>query len=338
MDTRYIVLIPAYKPDERLIALCEALVAGGLPVLIVDDGSGPSHLGLFDRAQALGCAVLRHAVNLGKGRALKTGVNEAMNRFPALCGLITADADGQHTAADIRSVRDAMEKTPGALILGARRFTGSVPFKSRAGNAITKLVYRFVSGVRATDTQTGLRGIPAEAFAALLRLSGERYEYEMNMLLALPGLSLPVAEVEIETIYIDDNKGSHFRPFRDAARIYAVIFKFSLSSLLSFCVDYGLYVALLSFTGLPSYACYGVARVFSSLLNYAVNKAAVFSGRGGPQSIVRYYLLSAVQLGVGAGLVELFSGVFRLPATLVKVPIDLILFFFSFVIQRKFVF
>ena len=337
-DESTLVLIPAYKPDDRMVALCSELRGAGLSVLVVDDGSGPAFRVFFDQAQALGCHVERHAVNLGKGRALKTGINAAMNGCPNLSALITADADGQHTCTDILRIAQAMQEHPDALVMGSRAFTGDVPFKSRAGNAITRHVYRFVTGIRCHDTQTGLRGIPASRLGDMLPLPGERYEYEMTMLLKLRDLQMPLIEVPIETIYIDDNKGSHFHPLRDAARIYSVILRFFLSSLISFAVDYLLYLLFISVLHLQPWIAYALARAVSSLFNYTINRLAVFGGRGGNLSIVRYYALAITQLAVGAGLVEFFHSVLGFGAGWIKIPVDMILFLVSYVLQRDFVF
>ncbi|MDR0896640.1 MAG: bifunctional glycosyltransferase family 2/GtrA family protein [Oscillospiraceae bacterium] len=332
-----VVLIPAYKPDERLIALCRALRDQNLTVLVVDDGSGEKFAPVFEQVSVLGCALERHAVNLGKGRALKTGINTALNRFPGLSGVVTADADGQHTPEDILRVIAAMEAHPHALVLGARAFTGKVPLKSRWGNGITRQVYRFVSGIRCRDTQTGLRGIPAAALPDMLRLPGERYEYEMTMLLHLRDLKMPLEEVPIDTIYLDNNKGSHFHPFRDALRIYAVIAKFLLSSLLSFALNYALYLLALAM-GFAPWVCYVTARLLSSGFNYGMNRMAVFGGRGGRGSLLRYYLLAMVQMAVGAALVQLLSGIAGIDAVWIILPVDTLLFFISYLIQRDFVF
>lgn len=337
MTGSVVVLIPAYKPDAKMLPLCRALRGKGLDVLLVDDGGGAQYRPLFDEAEALGCAVVHHAVNLGKGRALKTGLNEALNRYESLAGVVTADADGQHAPEDIVRVRDALLAHPGDLVIGARAFQGEVPLRSRLGNGITRAVYRFVAGRKCADTQTGLRGIPAAAIPAMLRLPGERYEFEMEMLLRLKEMHLGLYEVPIATIYENNNEGSHFDTLRDSARIYGVILKFMLSSLISFVVDYGLYLLLLGGARLPGAASYALARVVSSLLNYTLNRTAVFHGQGGRCAVARYYLLAAYQLGVGAGLVQLLA-LAGCKESLIKIPVDVALFFISFLIQRDFVF
>lgn len=342
-----VVLIPAYKPDTRLPQLVEMLRGRGLDVLVVDDGGGEEYLPYFARCESFGARVARHAVNLGKGRALKTGLNEIQLHWPMVSGVITADADGQHTPEDILKVARALEANPRALIVGGRAFTGSVPWKSRAGNAITRMVYRLATGIRIHDTQTGLRGLPREALGWMTALPGERYEYEMNMLLKLREYVLPALEVPIETVYIDDNAGSHFNTLRDSARIYWVILRFLFSALLSAGVDYGLYLIGLRWIGaltpvafapFVKTASYILARICSSLLNYKLNKHSVFGGLGGKNAFWKYYLLVVVQMLLGAGFTTLLGEIAWMPQDYAKLPGDILLFFVSFTVQREFVF
>ena len=260
---RVVVLIPAYKPDDRLIQLTRELKEEQLDVLLVDDGGQKPFAPIFEKCRALGAEIAVHAVNQGKGRALKTGLNAALNIWPDLSGVVTADADGQHTLRDILRIIEAMREHPNALVLGSREFTGDVPFKSRWGNRITRFVYALASGVHVSDTQTGLRGLPECAIPAMITIDGERYEYEMNVLLKLRDMKLGVVEVPIETIYIDDNSGSHFNPVRDAIRIYAVIFKYLFSSVTSFAVDYLLYWLCLGVFKLAPLLSYALARLVS---------------------------------------------------------------------------
>ena len=325
---RAVVLIPAYKPDERLVQLTRELKEEKLDVLLVDDGGQQAFAHIFDECRALGAEVAVHAVNQGKGRALKTGLNAALNLWPDLSGVVTADADGQHTLRDILRLIEAMREHPNALVLGSREFTGDVPFKSRWGNRITRFVYALASGVHVSDTQ-----IPA-----MITIDGERYEYEMNVLLKLRDMKLGVFEVPIETIYIDDNSGSHFNPVRDAIRIYAVIFKYLFSSVTSFAVDYLLYWLCLGVFRFAPLISYALARLVSSQVNYHLNKHTVFSGRGGRHSMVKYYALAVVQGLLGAGLVQVLPTVLPISAAMVKIPVDLLLFAVSYFIQRDFVF
>ena len=342
-----VVLIPAYKPDVRLPQLVELLRSRSLDVLVVDDGGGEPHAHFFERCEALGAKVVRHAVNLGKGRALKTGLNEIQLRWPDASGVVTADSDGQHTPEDILKVAQALQAHPDTLIVGGRAFAGKVPWKSRAGNAITRAVYHVATGVRIHDTQTGLRGLPVSALPWLTALQGERYEYEMKMLLKLREYRLPALEIPIETVYIDENAGSHFQPFRDGARIYWVILRYMLSAVLSFCADYALYLLGLLWIGALAPAgfapnvpwiSYIAARLCSSLLNYTMNKHAVFGGLGGKSALWKYYLLAASQMLLGAGLTSVVAHFTRIPESVAKLPVDALLFCASFFVQRDYVF
>ena len=333
-----IVLIPAYKPDARMVELVRELRDNHLDVMLVDDGGQEPYAPLFAQCRELGAEVAVHTVNLGKGRALKTGINAALLRWPELRAIVTADADGQHTPKDILRLIDAVDAHPNTLVLGSRKFTGDVPFKSRWGNRITRTVYGLASGVHIYDTQTGLRALPRCALDDMLRIDGERYEYEMNVLLKLRDMGLGVFEVPIETIYIDDNAGSHFNPVRDAFKIYMVIFKYLFSSATSFVVDYALYWLCLRAFDLSALVSYALARLVSSQVNYHLNKHTVFGGRGGRSSMAKYYALCVVQGLLGAALVQVLPGVIPLSAAIIKIPVDLLLFTISYFIQRDFVF
>ena len=339
--TRAVVLIPAYKPDERLIDLTRELIDNKLDVLLVDDGGKEAFRHIFEACRELGAEVAVHAVNMGKGRALKTGINAALLKWPDMAGIVTADADGQHTPKDILRLIDALHAHPDKLVLGSRAFTGNVPKKSLWGNKITRAVYALVSGIRVGDTQTGLRGLPVCALEAMARIDGERYEYEMNVLLKLKDMNIGVFEVPIETIYINDNAGSHFNPVRDAIKIYGVIFKhlfaYLFSSGFSFVVDYALFWLCLGF-GLGGFISYAIARLISSQVNYRLNKHTVFGGRGGKYSMVKYYALCVVQGAIGAGLVHVLPAILPVSEAFIKIPVDIVLFMLSYMIQRDYVF
>ena len=340
-ENKAVVLIPAYKPDERLIDLTRELIEKNLRVMLVDDGGQQTFTHIFEACRQLGAKVAVHAVNMGKGRALKTGINACMIEWPDMTGIVTADADGQHTPTDILRLLEAMEQHPDKLILGSRAFTGNVPKKSLWGNKITRSVYALVSGIRVGDTQTGLRGLPVCALEAMARIDGERYEYEMNVLLKLKDMNIGVFEVPIETIYINDNAGSHFNPVRDAIKIYGVIFKhlfaYLFSSGFSFVVDYALFWLCLGF-GLGGFISYAIARLISSQVNYRLNKHTVFGGRGGKYSMVKYYALCVVQGAIGAGLVHVLPAILPVSEAFIKIPVDIVLFMLSYMIQRDYVF
>lgn len=226
-DMRY-ALIPAYKPDRKLINIAQELVRYGFNVVIVDDGSGKEYADIF--CEVLPCAdVLRHKVNRGKGAALKTGLefiaeNAGMGQTDGYV-VVTLDADGQHSIPDAVRVTEAAEENRDALILGTRGFDTQVPVKSRLGNDITRGVFSFVTGVKIHDTQTGLRAFSDKQVELMRSIEGERYEYEINVLLEYAKRNIKISEVPIKTIYLEDNKSSHFHAVRDSFLIYMEILK-----------------------------------------------------------------------------------------------------------------
>ena len=165
--------------------------------------------------------------NRGKGGALKSGFRYLLEHADSSSqqGAVTADADGQHTVPDIRCVMDEMERAPEALVLGVRMFEGRVPFRSAFGNRLTRFLLRLLYGVRIPDTQTGLRGIPRTMMERCLKIPSDRYEFELDMLLAAVSDGIGIRSVPIRTVYINDNASSHFHPLRDSARIYSVLFR-----------------------------------------------------------------------------------------------------------------
>ncbi len=223
------ILIPAYHPDEKLLHLLESLHAADLrKILVVNDGSGLDCDGIFSeiRRRWSSVTVLAHETNRGKGGALKTAFRYLLEHADSSSqGAVTADADGQHTVPDIRCVMDEMERAPEALVLGVRMFEGRVPLRSAFGNRLTRFLLRLLYGVRIPDTQTGLRGIPRAMMERCLEIPSNRYEFELDMLLAAVSGGIEIRSVPIRTIYIDNNASSRFHPLRDSARIYSVLFR-----------------------------------------------------------------------------------------------------------------
>jgi len=334
------IIIPAFKPDRKLIDLVNELHQRHFcRIIIIDDGSGEVYTPIFEQAARRDCVILRHAINMGKGRALKTGLNEAINCGYADLGVITADADGQHNSSDILKIADAMKRRPESLVLGTRHFTGQVPWKNRIGNTITRIVFSLINGDQIYDTQTGLRGLPAIHLPLILGLSGERYEYEMNMLLAVRPNNITVNEVAIDTIYIEENKSSHFKVVLDSIIIYGLLFKYTLSSLFSFAVDYIIF-ALINIT-LPNQLIVSVivARSISSLINFLVNRNLVFRQKGATTStIFGYYILVVIIMIADYGLIKLLFGYLNMNVYLAKIIADTVLYFVGFRIQRDLIF
>lgn len=333
------VLIPAYNPDERLFTLVQELSRLPYRIIIVDDGSSPDTQYIFECCISMGCLVLRHGQNQGKGAALKTGFAWLKENGEDE-GVVCADADGQHLPKDIDTVARKVLECPDSVILGTRRFTGKVPFKSRAGNMITRCVFRLVSGQKIADTQTGLRGYPPAFLEWLPLVQGSRFEYEMNLLLYAAANEIPIVQVDIQTVYAVKGHTSHFHPVTDSIRVYQPILKYCGSSLISTGVDFLLLLVLSSFTNILFLAVAG-ARIVSASLNYTLNRHFVFThGRKVEihRSLPKYALVAGCIMLVNYGIIYAYNrwlGVALVPA---KIMTELTIYFFSFWLQRKFVF
>ena len=218
----YVVIIPAFEPGPDLVHIAEAVAATHPRALVVvDDGSSAAAADVFRALAGLdGVTVIRHGRNLGKGEAIKTGLRHVRENFPDAAGAVTMDADGQHALEDVLRVGEVLQREPGALVLGERAFHGEVPLRSRLGNSLTKAIVNVTTGLRLTDTQTGLRGIPFGLFEAVLGIGSSRYEFELDMLFLCRERAIPVVGVPIRTLYIEGNRSSHFRPLHDSVRIY----------------------------------------------------------------------------------------------------------------------
>jgi glycosyltransferase involved in cell wall biosynthesis len=334
------VLVPCWQPGPELSSIVAALQPYNFgAILVVDDGGGEPFAHIFNElVQLPRVKVLHHAVNLGKGRALKTGFNALLAGHPDIHAVVTADADSQHRLADIVSVASAVaaEPTP-RFVLGVRVFAHDVPLRSRFGNQLTRLVFRLITGVPIADTQTGLRGIPRSLLPELMQLTGERYEYEMSMLAHLCRGGQRPLEVPIETVYIDDNRGSHFDPVRDSMRIYFVLLRFYSSSLFAALIDFlGFTIAFAATHHLPTSIAVGR---LSSLVNFALNRGFVFNSRAQvASSLVRYYILAIAVAILSYGLIRSATVYLHWNVFAAKIVFDVLLSLVSFSVQRTFVF
>ena len=290
-----VLLIPSLEPDERLPAYIKALLAAGFRhAVVVDDGSvGEQYQRIFEELARLpGCQVLHHEVNRGKGVALKTGYAWIQAHLPETPGVITADADGQHTVTDCLKLAQCLAEGERALYLGSRDFDlPNIPPKSRSGNKLTSRVFQLLYGQYLPDTQTGLRAFRREELPFMLEVEGERYEYEMKVLIACARAKLPMIPIGIETIYENNNEGTHFHPLRDSWRIYRVLlgsfFRFMGASLLCVLIDQvaawliwrllgGTALAKNTVTAIGSYG----ARLLSGTCNFVLNRRVVFKAKG----------------------------------------------------------
>jgi glycosyltransferase involved in cell wall biosynthesis len=340
MLTRLAVVIPAYCPSAGMVDLVRNLAARQIPaIIVVDDGSGPEFADTFAAAAALpNVQLLRHAVNLGKGAALKTAFNHLLCAYPDLAGVVTADADGQHHPDDIVRVAETLLARPDALVLGARTFGERVPLRSRVGNIATRGIMHALLGQKLADTQTGLRGIPAALLPRLLRIESRGYEFELEMLIAAHQLSIPVVEVPIQTIYEQGNKSSHFNPVIDSMKIYFVLLRFGSVSLMTALLDN--LVFILAQPRLHSVlGAQVLGRAVAVIFNYSTVRSSVFYSHQRHKTVLPKYLSLVVASGTCSYLgIQLLSKRFGVPVIPAKLAVETLLFFVNFAVQRLFVF
>lgn len=332
-----VVLIPAYNPNIDIMnEFLGKLKASFQNIVIVNDGSS-SQYSLFFAKLSTEYPTINHYKNLGKGRALKTGINYILNNYPNIKAIITADCDGQHTVKDIKKCYHKWQKSKSSLILGCRDFTNQkVPLKSRYGNKITKDIFMLFTGLKISDTQTGLRVIPKEVSSIILDVKGERYEYETNVLLETKKLDIPIVEEKISTIYINDNKESHFNPIKDSIEIYKLFIKYIISSLSSFALDIILFTIFIKLTNKIITSTI-ISRTISSIYNYLINKNLIFK-KNNNKTLLKYYTLVIIQLAISATITKLLNNYITLNIVIIKIIVDIFIFIINFIIQREIIF
>ena len=359
-----VVLIPSLEPDDRLPTYVTELMENGFSrVVVVNDGSSAAYQPIFDRIAGLGATVLGYEVNQGKGYALKYGYKWILEHEPDCVGVLTADADGQHTVPDCLRMAEALAGDANALWLGSRDFNlPSIPPKSRFGNKMTSGVFKLLYGVWLPDTQTGLRAFRREELPFMIGVEGNRYEYEMNVLIGCARRKLPMRTLTIETIYENNNEGTHFHPIRDSWRIYKVILgsfiRYSATSVISWLVEFAV-LSLLMFwvfkaheneniilLGIPfafrALVAKPIARLVSAPLNYWLNRDFVFRDNRDRGTVKRYFILAVCSLVVTTLLFAFLDHFLGAAAPvlhlLLNIVIDVAMYMVNFRIQQHWVF
>lgn len=329
---KYIALIPAYEPDENLEKVVKELKKKKFEIIVVNDGSDDSYNKFFD---ACNTKVISYNKNQGKGYALKTGLKYIKEHFDDYI-VVTMDSDGQHTVKDATKLCKYIEKHPKELVLGKRIRNEKTPLRSKLGNAITRFIFRLISGQDIYDTQTGLRAFTKDVLDYHLQTEGNRFEYEMNILLNAKNNNIKISEIEIETIYIDKNSKSHFNTIKDSYRVYKEIFKFSLSGIISFLIDYCLFsIFLLTINNVILSNV--IARIISATVNYSINRNLVFKNKNSIySSLIKYIVLALFIIVLNTTILKLLS-IFINPF-IAKVLTEIILFFISYLVQSKIIF
>ncbi|MBR1654508.1 MAG: bifunctional glycosyltransferase family 2/GtrA family protein [Clostridia bacterium] len=342
------LIVPAYNPDEKLfLEFLDKATQKFSNIIVINDGSDEEHIKTFQKISEQHSQIkfMKHNVNLGKGRALKTAFNFYLNEYPDCIGIVQADCDGQHDINDVVQCAETLRDNKECLILGVRDFSSEdIPRKSKYGNNITKLVFRLFIGIKISDTQTGLRAVGNDLLRQFMSTKGERYEYETNILIECKEKNIEIKEVPIKTIYIDKNQTSKFNPIKDSLMIYKLFGKYIFSSLSAFVIDIILFSVFIKiFTNInfddktKILLATILARIISSLYNFKINAKIVFKNMT-KSSYIKYATLVLIQMFVSAFGVTYISRLIGIDLTWIKVVVDMVIFMVNFVVQREVVF
>ena len=336
------ILIPAFNPNQNIIDLVLDLsYFKWNEIIVINDGSSNESQIFFDNLNDFdNVHILTHQSNKGKGAALKTGIDYLNSKNTELDGLITVDSDGQHLVKDIEKIAREVKNRKNDVIFGVRLFDESIPFRSKFGNKITKHLLYIFNGISLADTQTGLRYLPVSIFDEFLKLPGNKYEFELECIFSIKKLGYNITQIQIKTVYINDNKDSHFRPLIDSARIYLVFIRFSFASFLSFGLDITIFAFFLSYLESILYATF-IARIMSGIFNFYLNRNFVFQVNKKNNLVkesIGYIALWSTLLILSGVIVSSSQGS---PAYLIipfKIIVDLMLFLVAFYVQKNIIF
>ena len=335
-----IALVPSYEPDEALLKVVNELLDNSFTVVVVNDGSAPSFDEIFKKLPPE-VNYLSYEKNQGKGYALKHGFTFIKDNLDPNSLIVTLDSDGQHRVSDAIKICDVCEEE-GGIVLGSRHFGKGTPFKSRFGNWMARTTFLISTHHKIYDTQTGLRAFDFSLLEMLINVKGNRYEYEMNVLLEAIRSEINVKEETIETIYLDNNSGTHYNAFKDTLRIFKEVIKFSASSLIGFLVDYTAFTLLTLIPCDWAYwliTCNIIARVISASVNFTINYKLVFRSQDKVwAAILKYAMLAIFILGCNTLLLWVLVEQLGMNKYLAKVIVEVTMFITSWLVQRLFVF
>ena len=327
-EIKYIALVPAFEPNKSLPKIVNDLKENNFIVIVINDGSDINYQEYFDQCDT---KIISYPTNRGKGYALKKGLEYVKNNYEN-CIIVTVDSDGQHKVEDAISLCKYAEKNTDTLVIGKRIRKDNVPLKSLIGNTITRHIFELATGEKIYDTQSGLRAFSNELIDYMLEIIGDRFEYEMNVLLYLNKKNIKYKEIEINTIYIDNNKDSHFKIIKDSLRIYSKIAEFKVVTLLSFFMDLILFAALIIsiYKIVPSNI---ISKLISVVIYYVFNKKEIFKEKMEIKKIIIQLLSIIVYISLSTALIYILSK--KINVYTAKVIIELLLFIGIHEIKNK---
>ena len=346
-----VILIPCYNPSKKLLQLVSELIENDFSkIIVVNDGSN-RNLNIFEKLKEYkNIDVLEYKENIGKGYALKYGINYYLeNLKQEYKGIVTVDADLQHTFPDIINISLKLLGNQDSLILGRRNFNmKKVPLSNKIGNKITSVIFSFLYGTKVHDTQTGLRGIPNRYLNLSLEAKGKKFEYEMNMLIKFSKEKINILEVPIETIYFKKND-SKFNKVTDSIMIYQALFteyiKYGLTSFFAAIIDIIIFTFFVNtFNTIDNNLTIVIgtvlARVVSGFVNFNLTKYLVFKTHDKSENMLgKFYLHTACNMIVSALLVMLAHNLLpMIHESYFKMVVDTLIYLVGYKIQKKYIF
>jgi len=210
----FCVIVPTYNNQKTLKKVLDSILDFTTNIIIVNDGSTDSTTEILKSYSQV--TQIHHPKNLGKGRALRNGFRKALELGFEYA--ITIDSDGQHFAADIPVFLKAIQNEPNALLIGSRNMTQeNVPKKSSFGNKFSNFWFKFETGIKLDDTQSGFRLYPLRLLPK--RFFTNKFEFEIEVIVRAAWKGIVVKNIPIQVLYDPAERVSHFRPFQDFTRI-----------------------------------------------------------------------------------------------------------------------
>ena len=213
-STSFCVIVPTYNNQKTLKKVLDSILEFTSNVIIVNDGSTDETSQILKHYSQL--TQIHHPKNIGKGRALRNGFRKAIEmKFEYA---ITIDSDGQHFASDIPNFISAIQEEPNALLIGSRNMSQeNVPKKSSFGNKFSNFWFKFETGIKLDDTQSGFRLYPLQLLPK--KFYTNKFEFEIEVIVRAAWKGIVVKNIPIQVLYDPAERVSHFRPFRDFTRI-----------------------------------------------------------------------------------------------------------------------
>ena len=210
------VIIPTYNNHQTVEKLINDVLEYTDQIVVVNDGSTDNTEEILNKFNQID--IVSYPKNKGKGYALRKGFRFAWTKGYEYA--ITIDSDGQHFASDLPNFVKAIDENPNAIIIGNRNMEQEgIPGKSSFGNRFSNFWFKFETGIKMPDTQSGYRLYPLKPLSKMIFFT-QKYEFEIEVIVRAAWKGVDVIDVPIKIFYAPkETRVSHFRPVRDFSRV-----------------------------------------------------------------------------------------------------------------------